>query len=382
MKIAIVCFPTFGGSGVVATELGLAFADKGHEIHFVTYQQPVRLAQLNKNVFFHEVQVPDYPLFNHQPYDLALSSKLVNVIRKHQIDVLHVHYAIPNAYAAYMAKTMLKDEGYHIPIITTLHGTDVSLVGSHPFYKPAVAFSINHSDCVTAVSHSLKNMTYDMFDIQRSIEVIPNFIDASKYEKNKTKPCKRHLVALPEERILTHVSNFRKVKRIPDVIRIFEKVSHEVPSKLVMVGDGPEKLKAKKLVDKLGLSDKVHFLGNSSEIDRILCWTDLFLLPSEIESFGLSALEAMANKCAVVSSNAGGLPEVNQNGTTGFLNDIGDIEGMAASAIHILEDGDRLKEFKDRAQEYSFKFDIKVILPLYEAIYDKAYRQARVNQKL
>ena len=241
MKIAIVCFPTFGGSGVVATELGLAFADKGHEIHFVTYQQPVRLAQLNKNVFFHEVQVPDYPLFNHQPYDLALSSKLVNVIRKHQIDVLHVHYAIPNAYAAYMAKTMLKDEGYHIPIITTLHGTDVSLVGSHPFYKPAVAFSINHSDCVTAVSHSLKNMTYDMFDIQRSIEVIPNFIDASKYEKNKTKPCKRHLVALPEERILTHVSNFRKVKRIPDVIRIFEKVSQEVPSKLVMVGDGPEK---------------------------------------------------------------------------------------------------------------------------------------------
>jgi N-acetyl-alpha-D-glucosaminyl L-malate synthase BshA len=221
-----------------------------------------------------------------------------------------------------------------------------------------------------------------MFDIQRSIEVIPNFIDASKYEKNKTKPCKRHLVALPEERILTHVSNFRKVKRIPDVIRIFEKVSQELPSKLVMVGDGPEKLKAKKLVDKLGLSNKVHFLGNSSEIDRILCWTDLFLLPSEIESFGLSALEAMANKCAVVSSNAGGLPEVNQNGTTGFLNDIGDIEGMAASAMHILEDQDRLKEFKDRAQEHSFKFDIKVILPLYEAIYDKAYRQARVNQKL
>ena len=347
MKIAIVCFPTFGGSGVVATELGLAFADKGHEIHFVTYKQPVRLSQLNKNIFFHEVQVPDYPLFNHQPYDLALSSKLVNVIRKHQIDVLHVHYAIPNAYASYMAKTMLRDEDYNIPIITTLHGTDVTLVGSHPFYKPAVTFSINHSDWVTAVSHSLKNMTYDMFNINRPIEVIPNFIDVSKYEKNKTKPCKRHLVALPEEKIITHVSNFRKVKRIPDVIRVFEKVAQKIPSKLVMVGEGPEKNKAKKLVDKLGLSDKVHFLGNSSEIDRILCWTDLFLLPSEIESFGLSALEAMANKCAVVSSNAGGLQEVNENGVTGFLNEIGDIEGMAASAIHILEDEDNSNHILD-----------------------------------
>src|SRR5210317_616883 len=306
MKIAIVCYPTFGGSGVVATELGMALAKVGHEINFITYRQPVRLALLEKNIYYHEVDVPEYPLFKHQPYDLALSSKLVDTIKAYKIEVLHVHYAIPHAYAGYMAKMMLKEEEINIPMITTLHGTDITLVGSHPFYKPAVTFSINESDVVTAVSESLKKDTLALFDIKNEIEVIPNFIDTKKYAHDYT-DCQRSLMAKDHERIVTHISNFRKVKRIADVVAIFHKIQARIPAKLVMVGEGPEREKAEIQCEALGISDKVLFLGNSNEIDRILCFSDLFLLPSESESFGLAALEAMASGVPVISSNTGGL---------------------------------------------------------------------------
>ncbi|MEL7268242.1 MAG: N-acetyl-alpha-D-glucosaminyl L-malate synthase BshA [Bacteroidota bacterium] len=373
MKIAIVCYPTFGGSGVVATELGTALATRGHEVHFITYKQPVRLGLLNNNVHFHEVHVPEYPLFRYQPYELALSSKLVDTIKLYGIELLHVHYAIPHAYAGYMAKKMLLEEGIYIPMITTLHGTDITLVGKHPYYKPAVTFSINKSDVVTSVSEDLKQSTMNIFDIHKDIEVIPNFIDSSKYKLDYT-DCQRSLMANEDEKILTHISNFRKVKRIPDVVQVFYKVQQTIPSKLVMVGEGPEKVQAEALCEKLGIADKVMFLGNSTEIDRILCFSDLFLLPSESESFGLAALEAMINRTAVVSSNAGGVPEVNKQGVSGFLTDIGDVEGMAEKAIYILEDQDRLDKFKNQAFEVASKFDISNILPLYEEVYEKAYK--------
>ena len=306
MNIAIVCYPTFGGSGVVATELGRALAKKGHQIHFISYNLPVRLEALNDpNIHYHEVNVPDYPLFKYQPYELALSSRLVDVVKTHKVDVLHVHYAIPHAYAAYMAKKMLLDNGIHIPIVTTLHGTDITLVGSHTFYRPAVTFSINHSDRVTAVSESLKQDTLRLFDINKKIEVIPNFIDIDRI-KAKGKPCERSLLANKEEKIVTHISNFRPLKRILDVIAVFEGILPKVKSKLMMVGEGPEKNEAMEYVKNKGLQEHVLFLGNSNEIDKILCFSDLFLLPSEKESFGLSALEAMAHGVPVISSNAGG----------------------------------------------------------------------------
>ena len=373
MKIAIVCYPTFGGSGVVATELGIALAERGHEVHFVTYKQPVRLGLLSNNIHFHEVNVPDYPLFKYQPYELALSSKLVNTIRLYGIEVLHVHYAIPHAYAGYMAKKMLQEEGIFIPMITTLHGTDITLVGKHPFYKPAVTFSINKSDIVTAVSEDLKQSTNALFNVEKEIKVIPNFIDKKKYSTNYT-DCKRTLMATDEEKIVTHISNFRKVKRIPDVIEVFHKIQKEIPSKLMMVGEGPEKEGAERLCEKLGIKDKVVFFGNSNEIDRILCFSDLFLLPSESESFGLAALEAMVNKVPVVSSNAGGIPEVNKHGTTGFLSDVGDLEDMAANAISILKDDAILTKFKRAAFDWAVGFDILKILPLYEQSYEEAYK--------
>ena len=373
MKIAIVCYPTFGGSGVVATELGIALAERGHEVHFVTYKQPVRLGLLSNNIHFHEVNVPDYPLFKYQPYELALSSKLVDTIRLYNIEVLHVHYAIPHAYAGYMAKKMLQEEGIFIPMITTLHGTDITLVGKHPFYKPAVTFSINKSDIVTAVSEDLKQSTNALFNVEKEIKVIPNFIDKKKYSTNYT-DCKRTLMATDEEKIVTHISNFRKVKRIPDVIEVFHKIQKEIPSKLMMVGEGPEKEGAERLCEKLGIKDKVVFFGNSNEIDRILCFSDLFLLPSESESFGLAALEAMVNKVPVVSSNAGGIPEVNKHGTTGFLSDLGDLEDMAANAISILKDDATLAKFKKEAFDWAVGFDILKILPLYEQSYEEAYK--------
>lgn len=372
MKIAIVCYPTFGGSGVVATELGIALANRGHEIHFVTYKQPVRLELLNANIHFHEVHVPEYALFHYQPYELALSSKLVDTVKMYGIEVLHVHYAIPHAYAGYMAKQMLAKEGIYIPMITTLHGTDITLVGKHPFYKPAVTFSINESDVVTAVSDSLKKDTLELFDIKNEIEVIPNFIDTKKYAHDYT-DCQRSLMAQDHERIVTHISNFRKVKRIADVVAIFHKIQERIPAKLVMVGEGPEREKAEIQCEALGITDKVLFLGNSNEIDRILCFSDLFLLPSESESFGLAALEAMVNEVPVISSNTGGIPEVNIHGQTGFLSPVGAVDQMAENALAILQDPEVLAQFKKRAVQAAQKFDITNILPLYEAVYEKAF---------
>ena len=372
MNIAIVCYPTFGGSGVVATELGIALANRGHEVHFITYKQPVRLELLGNNIHFHEVHVPEYPLFHYQPYELALSSKLVDTIKHFKIDLLHVHYAIPHAYAGYMAKKILEEEGIYIPMITTLHGTDITLVGNHPEYKPAVTFSINKSDLVTSVSENLKQQTLALFNIKKEIEVVPNFIDRKKCNTEFT-DCQRSLMADDHERIITHISNFRKVKRITDVIRIFHGIQQQIPAKLVMVGEGPEKEKAELLCDRLKIQDKVIFLGNSNEIDRILCFSDLFLLPSETESFGLAALEAMINKVAVVSSNTGGIPEVNIHGITGYLSDVGDIEDMIKNSLVILEDDVRLEQFKENAYEAATKFDIVNILPLYEALYERVH---------
>ena len=374
MKIAIVCYPTFGGSGVVATELGLELANRGHEIHFITYRQPVRLALLNPNVHYHEVNVPEYALFHYQPYELALSSKLVDMVKLYKIELLHVHYAIPHAYAGYMAKQMLKDEGIHIPMVTTLHGTDITLVGNHPNYKTAVTFSINKSDVVTSVSQSLKDDTLKLFNINKEIHVIPNFIELEKVRNESTITCERSIMAKPEERIITHISNFRKVKRIPDVIQIFNLIQKAIPAKLMMVGDGPEKEKAERLCFELGIQDKVIFFGNSNEIDKILSYSDLFLLPSETESFGLAALEAMAWSVPVISSNSGGLSEVNFDGQSGYLSNVGNIEEMAANALKILQDESTLNKFKENALSIANKFDIKNILPIYEALYQDALK--------
>ncbi|WP_271393090.1 N-acetyl-alpha-D-glucosaminyl L-malate synthase BshA [Aequorivita sinensis] len=374
MKIAIVCYPTFGGSGVVATELGLALAEHGHEIHFITYKQPVRLELLSKNIHFHEVSVPEYPLFHFQPYELALSSKLVDMVKLHKIEVLHVHYAIPHAYAGYMAKKMLAEENIHIPMVTTLHGTDITLVGSHPFYKPAVTFSINNSDVVTSVSQSLKEDTLHLFDIRKEIHVVPNFIEIPK-KINTYTDCQRELMALPEERIISHISNLRKVKRVTDVIEIFDRIQKEIPSKLIMVGEGPEREACEQLCVNKGIEEKVLFVGNSNEVDKILCFTDLFLLPSEKESFGLAALEAMACGVPVVSSNTGGLPEVNIDGVSGFLSDVGNVAEMAENALKILSSDETLNKFKKQAVEAAMVFDTEKIVPLYENLYKEAILQ-------
>ncbi|MDO5636173.1 MAG: N-acetyl-alpha-D-glucosaminyl L-malate synthase BshA [Myroides sp.] len=373
MKIAIVCYPTFGGSGVVATELGIELANRNHEVHFITYSQPVRLALLNKNIHYHEVVVPEYPLFHYQPYELALSSKIVDTVKEFGIDLLHVHYAIPHAFAGYMAKQMLLDQGIKLPMVTTLHGTDITLVGNHPFYKTAVSFSINQSDYVTSVSADLKKSTYELFDTRKEIHVIPNFIE-DKSNVAAPNQCQRNLFAEPQERIVTHVSNFRKVKRILDVVKIFNGIQKEHPAKLMMVGDGPERLGAEDLVKELGIENKVIFFGNSSEIDSILKYSDLFLLPSETESFGLAALEAMANKVPVISSNTGGLPEVNVQGVSGYLNDIGDVDGMIQNALLILKNDETLHQFKKQAYEHSKSFSVEKIVPLYEAIYNMALK--------
>ena len=372
MKIGVVCYPTFGGSGVVATELGVEMAKRGHEIHFITYKQPVRLALLSQNLHFHEVFVPEYPLFHYQPYELALSSKLVDMVKLHNIELLHVHYAIPHAYAGYMAKKMLEEQGIKIPMITTLHGTDITLVGNHPFYKPAVSFSINQSDVVTSVSKSLKEDTYRLFDIEKEIEVIPNFIEINKEQIHT--PCKRALLANDNERIITHISNFRKVKRIDDVVKVFYEIQKKIPSRLMMIGEGPEKEKAEELCEKLNISNKVIFFGNSNEIESILNYSDLFLLPSQTESFGLAALEAMACGVPVISSNSGGLPEVNINGFSGYLSNVGNVEDMSQKAISILENDDILNIFKKNALEVAQNFDIINILPLYENLYENTIK--------
>lgn len=371
MKIAIVCYPTFGGSGVVATELGLELAKRNHEVHFITYSQPVRLALLNPNIFYHEVNVPEYPLFHYQPYELALSSKLVDMVKLFKIDVLHVHYAIPHAYAGYMAKQMLKEQGINLPMITTLHGTDITLVGNHPNYKTAVSFSINNSDYVTSVSQSLKESTHCLFGTEKEIYVIPNFIEVKELDCEDT-PCKRSAMADKDEVIVTHISNFRKVKRIEDVVSIFYGIQKERPAKLMLVGDGPEKERAERQALELGIYDKIIFFGNSNEIEHILSYSDLFLLPSETESFGLAALEAMAMGVPVISSNTGGLPEVNEHGVSGYLSDVGDVEDMVANALKIVKDQDTLCGFKERAREVAKKFSIDKVVPLYEDIYRAA----------
>lgn len=378
MKIAIVCYPTFGGSGVVATELGLELARKGHEVHFITYKQPVRLALLSPNVYFHEVNVPEYALFHYQPYELALSSKIVDTVKLYKIDILHVHYAIPHAFAGYMARKMLLEEGIYLPIVTTLHGTDITLVGKHPYYKTAVTFSINKSDYVTSVSESLKKDTYNHFNIKKDIYVIPNFIEVEN-KQIQSSHCSRINMAKPEERIITHISNFRAVKRIPDVIKTFYNIQNQMPAKLMMVGEGPEKERAELLCRELGIEDKVIFFGNSLDVDRILNYSDLFLLPSESESFGLAALEAMACKVPVISSNAGGLSEVNVQGITGYLSNIGDVDEMATNAISILKDDIVLERFKKNAFERAKVFNINTILPMYLDIYEKALKNKKTN---
>jgi len=374
MKIGIVCYPTFGGSGVVATELGIALSHLGHEIHFITYKQPVRLSGLNQKVHFHEVFVPKYPLFHYQPYELALSSKLVDMVKLHKIELLHVHYAIPHAYAAYMAKQMLAAENIHIPIVTTLHGTDITLVGNHPFYKPAVEFSINHSDVVTCVSKSLKEDTHKLFSINKNIEVIPNFIDVNNH-RSQFSDCDRGSIASKNELIITHVSNFRPVKRVGDVIQIFYRIQQSLSAKLMMIGDGLDRAYAEDLCQKLGITDQVIFFGNSNEVNRVLCFSDLFLLPSETESFGLAALEAMLSETPVIASNQGGIPEVVEHGVSGYLAPVGDVDTMSQYALKILSNEAELKQFKTNALKAAQKFDIDQVVPFYEAAYKKAIQQ-------
>ena len=370
MIIGIVCYPTYGGSGVVATELGLELSKRGHEVHFITYNQPVKLNLFNNNIHYHEVIVPDYPLFHYQPYELALSSKIVDMVQLHKIDILHVHYAIPHAYAAYMSKQMLKTRGFNLPIVTTLHGTDITLVGSHPYYKNAVEFSINNSDAVTSVSKDLKRDTLNFFNIKKNIEVIPNFVDLEKYI-HVHENCNRGVLANEDEKIITHISNFRKVKRIDDVINSFNLINKEINSKLILLGDGPERIKAEKLCDELNLNEKVLFLGASNETAKILCLSDVFILASTTESFGLVALEAMASSVPVVSTNSGGLPEVNKDGFSGYLSDVGDINTMAKNAIKILKDSTKLINFKKNAKQQANKFDVHNIVPHYEDIYNR-----------
>ncbi len=369
MKIGIVCYPTFGGSGVVATELGKALAQKGHQVHFITYSPPVRLDFLSGNLFYHEVSVSDYPLFDYPPYELVLSSKLVDVVKYEKLDILHVHYAIPHASAAYMAKQILASQGINIPFITTLHGTDITLVGKDPSFEPVITFAINQSDAVTAVSESLKQDTYINFpNVKKEIKVIPNFICLDEYNM-EAGVCQKKMYAPKGERLLIHVSNFRKVKRVEDVVRIFEKVHKEIPSKLILVGDGPERGNIEKLCRELHICDDVRSLGKIVNPEQILRISDLFLLPSETESFGLAALEAMASKVPVISSNSGGLSEVNVNGFSGYLSNVGDVEEMAINAISILKDDATLNQFKANAYQQANKFDITKILPMYENLY-------------
>ncbi len=368
MKIGIVCYPTYGGSGVLATELGKGLAKKGHQVHFITYRQPARLNSFQQNVFYHEVSNADYPLFEYAPYDTALASKLVDVVKHANLDILHVHYAIPHAAVAYMAKKILLTEGRYVPTITTLHGTDITLVGSNRAFAPVVEFSINKSDGVTAVSDSLKHQTLDYFKIKNDIKVIHNFIDFKRFQR-KNKDHFKKAIAPDGERILVHTSNFRKVKRIQDVIQVFKQVHDVMPSKLLLIGDGPERQSMEVLCRELGLCDNIRFLGRQDAIEELLAVSDLFLMPSESESFGLAALEAMACEVPVVSSNAGGIPEVNIHGETGFLADVGDVDTMAKYAIQILSDDDLLSAFRINALKKAKQFSLDQILPQYENYY-------------
>ncbi len=369
MKIGIVCYPTFGGSGVVATELGKGLAKIGHQVHFITYRQPTRLDFFSENLFYHEVDIKSYPLFDFPPYELALASKMVSVVKYEKLDLLHVHYAIPHASAAYMAKQILKAQGIHIPVVTTLHGTDITLVGKDPSYEPVVTFSINQSDGVTAVSEDLKRETYEHFDIKREIEVIYNFIDLNRFKRQKKDHFK--LAICPNgEKLMVHTSNFRKVKRVEDVIRVFFEVRKEIPAKLLLVGDGPERDKMERLCRELGTCDDIRFLGKLEYVEEVLSVSDLFVMPSEKESFGLAALEAMACEVPILTSDVGGIPELNVNGVTGFVCKVGDIADMKEKALYILDDAN-LPTFKANALARAKEFDITEIMPLYVDYYQK-----------
>lgn len=376
MKIGIVCYPTYGGSGVIATELGKALADKGYKVHFITYKQPFRLDSFHENIFFHEVNFTNYPLFEYPPYEIALSSKIVDVAINEKLDLLHVHYAIPHASAAYLAKQILKDKNYHLPFITTLHGTDITLVGKDETFVPVVTFSINQSDGITSVSESLKLDTYQNFDIEKEIAVIPNFIDFTRFKK-LNKEHFRKVIAKNGEKIVVHTSNFRKVKRVEDVVKVFCKIKEAVPSKLLLIGDGPERQNVEKLARQVCLEEDVYFLGKQEAIEELLAIADLFILPSETESFGLAALEAMACEVPVISSNTGGIPEINIQGVTGYLSNVGDVDDMAKNAISILSNETTLMQFRANAIKQAQAFSLENILPQYEAYYRKVVEESK-----
>jgi L-malate glycosyltransferase len=375
MKIGIVCYPTYGGSGVVATELGLGLAKRGHQIHFITYRRPVRLTTFHENIYYHEVSGEDYPLFEYPPYDTALASKIVDVVKYENIDILHVHYAIPHATVGYIAKKILLQEGRYLPVITTLHGTDITLVGTNSAFAPVISFSINKSDGVTAVSQSLKQQTLEAFDVESEIRVIYNFIDFERFKKLNKDHFKK-AIAPNGEKILVHTSNFRKVKRVEDVIYIFEKVSKALPAKLLLIGDGPERHRMEELCRQLSLDADVRFLGKQDAIEELLAVADLFIIPSEKESFGLAALEAMACQLPVISSDSGGLPELNLNGITGFTSPVGDVEAMSNNAIRLLTNDEQLQQFKANALARAQEFDIHNIIEQYENYYEEVIRNS------
>ena len=377
MKIGIVCYPTFGGSGVVATELGKELAQNGHQVHFITYTQPIRLDFFNENLFYHEVDISSYPLFQYAPYESALAGKMVDVVKYEKLDLLHVHYAIPHATSAFLAKQILKTEGVDIPVITTLHGTDITVVGKDRTYKPVVTFSINESDGVTSVSEDLKQETLQTFKVTNDIEVIPNFVDMQRFHKQKKDHFKK--IICPEgERLIVHISNFRRVKRIDDVIQSFGKIKQSIPSKLLLIGDGPERVKMEKLCRDLELCDDIRFIGKLDAIEEVLSVADLFFMPSEKESFGLAALEAMACEVPCITSNTGGLPELNIHGKTGFMSNVGDIDDMVKNALHILSD-ENLANFKTNALARAREFDIKNVVPMYEAFYRKIVEKVKTK---
>ena len=379
MNIGIVLYPTFGGSGIVATELGKALASKGHKVHFITYNLPARLSHLGENMFYHEVMVSNYPLFDYTPYELVLTSKLVDVVEHEKLDLLHVHYAIPHASAAFNAREILKSKGIYIPFITTLHGTDITLVGKDPSFEPVITFSINQSDAVTSVSEDLKKDTYKHFNITREIEVIPNFICPQRHTAQSVNEQLRAYYAPNGERIIMHISNFRPVKRVTDVVEVFARILNKMPAKMLFVGDGPDRYAAEQLCRKLGTCKHTSFLGKVKDVEEILILADLFILPSETESFGLSALEAMISKVPVISTNTGGLPEVNENGKSGFISNVGDVDDMSKNAIQILENDETLNRFKEGAFQRALEFDIDKILPLYEDLYSRTLASIKVE---
>lgn len=377
LKIGIVCYPTYGGSGVLATELGMALADKGHEVHFISYRQPARLdPHYHDHIHVHEVRPQNYPLFEFPPYELTLISKIIEVVQFEELDLLHVHYAIPHAFSAYNAKLILESKGLKLPVITTLHGTDVTLIGKDSSVLPVVNYSMNQSDRLTAVSRFLKDETKRHFDLKREIEVIYNFVDLKKFSKKPFAHFKES-IAPNGEKIVVHTSNFRTVKRVEDTVITFAKIREVMPAKLLLVGDGPDRSKIESMCRGTGFCDDIRFLGKISAVEDILSIADLFLLPSESESFGLAALEAMACECPVISTNTGGLPEINIEGVTGYLCAVGDTEAMASKAISLLSNPELLSQFRKNAFDQASRFDLQIILPQYESLYYECVKDVK-----